>query len=219
MSAVSRLYIPLLVLGMTSVAAVAGADGIRISSGALIGDPFGARLTIVAPSRGLSLSASGDRAGGIYALSNCNFSECKPGDTLDLAAGWNGVDFAVTATIDGSTFPVGLMTNTIGAAAATFSGTWTAPAFTGAMRATVAAPFTFTGGLAYPDSFMLAEESLVGSGSATIRLEWNPIFNSWGYTGSTYAFASPPAPTPEPSTLLLVAPFALGLVRRFRLRE
>lgn len=216
MNALARLSIPLLVVGIASVAAPARGDVIQVSSGTLVGDPFGAHLSIQSPSRGFSLSASGSRGSGTYDLAECNASTCNPGDTLSLAAGWNGVDFGGTVTIDGSTFLVGLITNSTGAASAHFAGTWTAPAFTGVTTATVIAPFTFTGGLAYPDSFMLPEESLAGGGVASIQLEWNPIFNSWGYTGSTYNFTSTPAATPEPTTLLLVAPFAVGLLRRFR---
>jgi len=218
MTAVARLSIPLLVFGIAGIPASAGADVIQITSGAMVGDEFGVHVTIHSLSRGFSLTASGTRGSGSYELAECNSNECRPGDMLSLAAGWNGVDFGGTATIDGSTFLVGLITSTTGAAGAHFVGTWTAPPFTGATTAIVTAPFTFTGGLAYPDSFLLPEESLVGSGIATIRLAWNPIFNSWGYTGSTYTFASAPAATPEPSTLLLVAPFAAGLARRFRPR-
>jgi hypothetical protein len=220
MSRGARLSIALLVVGIAGVAAPARADVIQVSSGSLAGDAFGAFLSIQSVDRGLALSAAGDRAGGIYALSDCNFSRCQPGDALSLAAGWNGSDFVGTATIDGRTFPLGMATATEGDASAQFAGTWTAPAFTGtgAMTATIAAPFTFSGGLTYPDSFMRPRESFAGSGIATIQLAWNPVLDSWGYTGSTYTFTSPPAATPEPATLFLVAPFALGLAWRLRSR-
>jgi len=151
MTGVPRLSIPLLVFGIAALPTTARADVIQVS-GQMVGDEFGVHLAIHSLSRGFSLSASGARGSGLYDLAECNSNECKPGDMLSLAAGWNGVDFGGTATIDGSTFLVGLITNTSGAASAHFAGTWTAPAFNGATTATVTAPFSLTGGLAYADA-------------------------------------------------------------------
>lgn len=213
MTRVPRLSLPLLFIGILCAAPPARADVIHITSGALVGDLFAAHVTLSSPDHGFSLSASGDRSSGTYALSDCNFNECLPGDTLSLRAAWNGVDFGGVATIDGSTFPLGNIDNSTGAASVVFDGMWTAPPFTGVTTASVVAPFTFSGEIAYPDAFMLGPHTLAGSGVATIALEWNEVFSSWGYAGSRYEFADV-TPTPEPGTLLLVAPFAAGLLRR-----
>jgi len=192
-------------------------------------DPLFGGLSVVdvaisSPDHGFSLTAAGDAFGGQYDLINlCRFSaECQPGRVLSLGALWSGSDFAGTATADGLTFHLDVGgTEHSGDALARFQGTWMVPAFTGATTTTAIAPFTFTGFVDYPyngtpgpsNPFPRRRDDLVGSGLTMINLVWlpgNASLGAWTYAGVRYEFV----PTPEPGTLLLVAPLALGLVRR-----
>ena len=214
----------LLIVVALGISTSAHADVIRITSGTAISrdDLFGVDVMVASPDHGFSLSASGDFAGGRYDLyAQCFLGpECMPGRVLSLAAGWSGTDFVGTATADGLTFPLCCGDENTGAAGALFDGTWTVPAFTGNTATSVAAPFRFTGFLLYPyqpfadpNPFPRREDTLVGSGTATIDLVWqggNAQLGAWTYAGARYEFS----PVPEPSTFLLVAPFAVGVAAR-----
>ena len=233
-----RLSALLLISGILAVPAVVRGDTIHITSGAAVSrneltgvpsDVFGVDVTIASADHGFSLAASGDFSGGRYDLyGECLFgSGCEPGHVHSLAMGWIGSDFPGTATADGLTFSVALASEGTGSVDAEFSGSWTAPAFTGDTTASVTAPFTFTGVVDYPgppsdpnepDLLPRRRDTLVGSGFATINLVWggvNAQFGAWTYAGSRYEFTA----TPEPATLLLVAPLAVALVRRRSLKR
>jgi hypothetical protein len=219
---------PLLIIGILGVPAIAGADTIQIMSGAAVsrsGQLSVVDVAIASPDHGFSLAASGSAFGGEYDLYNlCRLSPaCMPGNVVSLDAAWSGSDFAGTARADGLTFPLNSGgTETSGDAAVFFMGSWTVPAYTGTTTTTAIAPFTFTGFVDYPydarpgapNPFPRRRDNLIGSGLTTINLAWEPgnaSVGAWTLTGVRYEFV----PTPEPGTLLLVAPLALGLVRRY----
>ncbi len=211
-----RIAVALLTFAIVAAAAVTSADPIHINAGALVGDDFGARMIASSPDHGFSIDASGDAAGGIYEpVLRCNFDEeCAPGATVSLEAMWSGSDFPGRATVDGTTYRLG--GNDDASVLADFTGTWIAPPFGGGTTVTVRAPFAFSGLFFYPSSpgFPLGPLTLTGSGMATLALHWGN-FGSWHVGGRQYDFSA--AATPEPATLLLLAP-AVGLLvlrRRF----
>jgi len=231
MTRLPRISGPALLVGILALPTVARADTIRITSGAAISrnertgvpeDVGIVEVTIASADHGFSLAAGGDVNGGGYDLfTECvQGSGCEPETVHSLAMSWIGSDFTGTATADGLTFHLGLLSEAAGSALVDFEGTWMTPPFTGRTTASVTAPFTFTGLVAYPAPpsdpnqpypFPRSEDLLIGSGVARIDLAWEPnaSFGAWRYTGARYEFAA----TPEPATLLLVAPFALGLAR------
>jgi hypothetical protein len=223
-----RISAVLLIPGILAAPAVVRGDTVTLT-GAAMSRPNELGIVDVAissPDHRFSLTASGSYIGGQYDLYNlCVFAECKPGRVLSLGALWSGSDFSGTATADGLTFPLASGGDEhTGDALAHFQGTWTVPPFTGTTTTSVIAPFTFTGFVDYPlgprpgdpdappGPFPRRRDDLVGSGLTTIKLVWgrDVDLGAWTYAGARYDFA----PTPEPGTLLLVAPLALGLVRR-----
>jgi len=217
-----RISAALLIPGILAAPAIVRGDTITISSGAAMPSANELGILVVAISslqHGFSLTASGDYVGGQYDLYSRCFSsaECHPGRVMSLGALWSGSDFSGTATSDGLTFPLNSGGDEdSGDALARFQGTFTVPAFTGSTTTSVIAPFTFSGFVDYPyrpfdNPFPRRRDDLVGSGLATINLVWgrDAELGAWTYAGASYHFV-----TPEPTTLLLVAPCLVALVRR-----
>jgi hypothetical protein len=217
-----RISAVLLISSIVAAPAIVCADTIQITSGAatsrneLTGNPNDldvVDVTMASPEHGFSLAAAGTASGGLYDLYwKCEQNPaCVPGRVASILANWSDSDFMGTATADGATFTVG-SEPLGGEAVVEFDGTFTPPPFIGATTTSVIAPFTFTGVVVYPHGFPRVEDTLVGSGLATINLAWrgsNAEAGAWTYTGARYEFAA----TPEPATLLLVAPCALGVAR------
>jgi hypothetical protein len=215
-----RMSRPLLIIGILAVPGRATADVIHIMSGALASRSSNIAVvdaTMASPEHGFSLRATGNFNGGVYDLYGfCVLgSACAPGQVLSLEASWLGSDFPGTATADGITVVLATASEFTAEALVDFKGTWTTPPFTGATTTSVVAPFAFSGLIDYPDAFPRRSDTLVGSGLTTIHLAWNTRADEWLYTGARYQFAA----TPEPATLLLAAPCALGLARRWSVRR
>jgi hypothetical protein len=213
---VPRIAVVLLTFGIVYAPAWAAADPIHINAGALVGDSFAARMIASSPDQGFSVDAFGDAAGGIYEpVQLCNFSEaCAPGAIVGLEAMWSGGDFTGGATVDGITYDLGGFDSA--SVLADFTGTWTAPPFSGGTTATARAPFAFSGLFFYPSrpGFPLGSLALTGSGMATLDLHWGN-FGSWNVRNTRYEFVSPNV-SPEPASLLLLASGAGVLMVRRR---
>ena len=210
-----NLVIPILMVGIAIAASTASADPISITSGGLVGDSSAARVDIASPDRSFAMSGAGDAVGGIYAPAQaCAAGECTPGATLGLEAYWSGGDFLGTASIDGTTYQMNGGDSAAGAVH--FHGSWTAPTFTGQQTAFVTSPFTFDGSFWYPAfSGSATPIPLVGTGTATLGLDWHPADNTWLLSSAHYVFANQsPSETPEPATLLLLATGLVGMATR-----
>jgi len=204
--------LPFLTTGLLTVAMAASprtvtAEPIEITFGTLVLTQFGGVMHLEG-ARGLVLDARGD---GRATIMECDglTDQCDPGRTVTLNTGWLGSTLGGQATIDGETFPVGLGTETTGAAVAIFSGSILMPAFSDDESVSVAAPFTFFGRLSYPAPLNMppsAPVDLTGQGTATVDLAWvSSGAGSWDVRGATYLFEPTGAdPIPEPTTLILV---------------
>ena len=208
-----RIAVAVLTLGIVAAAAVADADPIRLTHGALVGDDFGARLDAGAGDRTFVIMGRGDRVGGIYAVAEeCNTApECLPGRTLSLEATWSGSDFPGLATVHGTSYR--LSGGNEANALVSFTGSWVAPAFDGRQMASVIAPFVFEGMFFYPGArgFPTTPLLLAGRGTTTLNLLWSA--GAWEVRSTRYDFAAANA-TPEPMSLVLVATGVAGLVAR-----
>jgi hypothetical protein len=141
-------------------------------------------------------------------------SQCAPGQVVSMRTGSSGSDLGGFVTLNGDTFKIGSVSATQ-AASVTFDGAFTVPAFSGQRRVRVTSPFTFEG-LVIPPSFPnQAVTSLVGKGTTSVDLIWTGAETGWQFQQAFYNFGAT-QPTPEPATLLLVAPALAGLVLRRR---
>jgi hypothetical protein len=213
--AVPRIAVAALTIGIAASAGPVYADPIRITQGALVGDSFGARLDAASHDGRFTISGAGDSVGGIYVAYQCNFNdECQPGRSLTLDSRWSGSDFQGLARVDGAGYEMsgGNAAN----AFVSFTGFWSAPAFDGRSTTSIRSPFLFEGVFWYPDSFARHPLMLVGSGIATLGLEWTP-FNRWRVANTRYDFTTTATdPTPEPMSLLLLSSGAAVLLARRR---
>lgn len=218
------LCVGLLTFGSFWHTSTAAADPIPITSGTIAVDDGLATVALASSMRAFALAATGDTSGGIFIPGQLCVGDlnCQPGQLLSLALGLGGSDLTGTATIDGQTYPVGLISETQGDAFVGLAGSWVAPAFTGATTTTVMSPFTFAGRFTYPAVPMTERppEFLLGHGIATLNLKWTPEFGSWDFERARYEFQAEPAPVPEPATLLFVGSGLAGMaVARRRRRK
>lgn len=202
-----RCRAAVMVIGMSALlSASAQADPIALTSGVLdvLINPGGIA--------GGSVRLAGDRGFTFVGSMVGSFeppvgNPLPPGTPLSLNGGANGLDVGGTVTLDGLTYAgIGGLDSPFGAtiriltAAATLPSALDAPS---QITAAFTLDFLFQG----PN----VNHVLSGSGTATISLDEDRGFGvpSWRVTRLRAEVSSPPAPTPEPGTLLLMAP---GLV-------
>ena len=207
----------LLIAGTAFAAAPAEADSIRVT-GTMTYDVANPppQIELSSVERGFSLSARPD----LSPFAPCAQADCTPGARLSISTGWIGSDLPGLASLDGSTFPVGGLTDEHGVAFVFFSSAfWTAPLFTGATNASVVTPLSLTGHIIPPSTDgqpRLAQ--LAGNGFATLRLTWNAPTEAWQLTRAEYQLTDQ-APVPEPATVLLVVTGLAGVALRRRRQQ
>jgi hypothetical protein len=116
-------------------------------------------------------------------------------------------------------FPLGTGDSGVGDASVDFDGSFIAPPFTGKQKATVFAPFTFSGTIAFPiREDPIPSQSFGANGTARVDLFWVPEGGSWMLDVAHYNFGSA-STVPEPATLFLVSTAGLAVVARARRRR
>jgi hypothetical protein len=182
----------------------AAADPVTITSGSIIlseSSQFQAGPISVAGTRGFSVQGFVDTGEGrADPLSQC--FPCEP--TANFSVGANFSDTAVigSATLDGMTFPSLNSNDSNTFVSLQLDGTTGLPPVNGSSLV-IRAPFTVA-----PDSLFAYQitpgsintVALSGRGIATVRFHVNPTTPVWEFSDMRWDFA----PTPEPSTLLLV---------------
>ena len=221
------LRVPTLCAGLLTIVSfwttsMAGADPIRITAGGLTatGDSLQVSVELRSSPRDLVLTGiyGGRSVEGIFRPGDCQ-GTCQPGETLLLDARASAPSVSGAASIDGTTFPIGFgFGGPGGEASVDFTGSWMAPAFTGASSATVTSPFLFEGFLFYPEEFQRAADTMFGQGTATLNLLWASESAGWALERARYEFEDT-APIPEPGTLLLLGSGLAGMVVARRRRR
>jgi probable HAF family extracellular repeat protein len=141
----------------------------------------GIRSVSLRGTRGFTLEA---RAGtGREPGDACAYVPCVPASTVQLVAGWSGIDLPGTATFRGQTFTnVGGLTSRT-SAGIVLSGTWVAPPQ--AVTASIDLPVTLSGLFIWPDG----REPLEGTGFAELTLQWLDAQPAgWRVTGASFEF-------------------------------
>ncbi len=210
----------LLTLGITLASLPAAAEPIRVLGGMTYdaATDSAPRIDLFSTERGFSLHAVPAQP---HFGPRC-LGDCVPGDLLSIQASWSDHDLPGIGSLDGATFPLGMGSTVEGSALVNFDGPmWTAPAFTGAMTATVTVPIIFSGLIRPPTpegqnpSFI----PLTGSGLATLALSWNTSSEGWLLSQASYDLNADPAPVPEPATLLLTGSCLAATAWRRRKRQ
>jgi hypothetical protein len=199
----------------------ASADTIAITAGALILQRGTRTSTLhMEGPRGFTMDSFNPIDTGSYLVTDyCSGSPdliCLPGDRIPASTGAVGSDLPAVVTVDGLTFTTGIGSDVQGSALIDFAASFVAPPFT-SDHATARAPFTFFGGVAFPEMLSRETVTLVGRGTLSVDLA---LVNStagprWNWQRASYDFQSPDA-VPEPATLVLVGSGIAGCLMRRR---
>lgn len=195
------------------VSVPASAD--RITIGTLIYVQGGSPLTVTLRSDSFTFDGRASHLGGVFMpWLQCSVPECGAGSTVDLFSHWSGGDLPGTATLGDRAF-----TN-VGSQASTSSlfATWTGslPIPAGFESGVLAAPFEFFGVFSFqPEPGGFGRLDLVGNGMATATFRpYSPEFPGALFLESIrYDFnAADVAPTPEPTSVLLLGSGLTGIL-------
>jgi len=192
----SALIVGLMCLIGLVLPAIASADPVAITSGAMIWTGTNnSVITANSASGSLMIQATGE--GDLFVpWDNCNTApECTAGVTVPLTAEWSGNDLPGTATFEGTSYHLG---DPLGPAAVMhWDGALTLPAsFAGG---TLTAPVSFTGSLL--DLPGIGTFGLTGQGTATLTFVPSGVSpGAFTLTAARYDFE----PTPEPASLFLL---------------
>ena len=162
----------------------AGADTIKITKGTLAIPPGGAPGDIVLQgSKGFRFE--GRTLRGIEPRDYCGpFNPCFPGASVPFYVTFSGGDLPGTARLQGDEFPVGFEPPSMWFEV---TGSFVAPAHV-TDRVTVTVPFQFNGSLFRAEPYQ--SWTLTGRGEVTFTFEWQPFFDAWGITYSSFDFGS-----------------------------
>ncbi len=179
---------------------IARADTFTLTSGDVDYQSYGlGNLQLVSgtpPSVDFYLSGGLDAArGGTFDAAAC-FTGCAPGSILSLGANWTGSEINANAVVHGVQYDPANATLTLAGAVRLPP----ADVSRGLSTEEVDAPFTLTGSLDLPTGRPGAFSAEGFTGAGTARVFVTPSANGWSVSSVFYDVA----PTPEPTTILLL---------------
>jgi PEP-CTERM motif-containing protein len=206
-----------------AVTVPARADPINIVSGSLFMERPGGEYGPVnlVGTRGFTFTGEAGFYTGLGLFYQCGVPECPPGARVEFNLDLSGSSGAIggVMTIQGDQYPVSDNLDAEANLFLRFDGSFVAPAM-GPAHMTVSAPFSLTGEASAFNALggFAHDDEVFGHGIGTVSLvPYNPEAGfppSWVARSVRFDFA---APTPEPSTLLLVGTCMLvPMMRRIR---
>ena len=187
------------------------ASPIEVITGSLVGDDYGATVTL--ETSAFWLEGRGFGLTGAWGP-GCK-GQCYPGQEYGLDTGFVGLDFSGRAVIDGVAYPLGSARDEAANAAVFFTGFWLAPERTPSDRAVVIRPFTLTGTFSYPLIWPPGTPTLAfyGSGIARLNLVWDSFEGGWSTESARYQITHQPVPERGTVVLMMAGLVALACHR------